>query len=173
MKKVLVVVDYQNDFVDGSLGFKGAEKLDEKIVEKIRAYRAEDAEIVFTMDTHHEDYLNTQEGKKLPIVHCIEGTDGWKLFGNTAKELKESDKIFKKPTFGSSELFLYAQKAQFDIAEVCGLVSNICVLSNAVMLKAANPECRVIVDSAATSCADSEQHETALNSMRAVQIEVI
>ncbi len=173
MKKMLVVVDYQNDFVDGSLGFDGAEKLDKVISEKIRKYRAEGAQISFTMDTHGEDYLQTQEGKNLPVTHCIEGTKGWELYGETAKEVRKEDIIFKKPAFGSSELFLYALKEQFDVVEVCGLVSNICVLSNAVMLKAANPECRVIVDSRATDCMDKQQNAQALDCMRGVQIEVI
>lgn len=94
MKKCLIVVDYQNDFVTGSLGFKKAEQLGNRIAEKIEKYRNEDWEIIFTFDTHEENYLNTNEGRNLPVAHCIKGTDGHKLYGKTAKMLKKSDRCF-------------------------------------------------------------------------------
>ena len=104
MKKCLIVVDYQNDFVTGSLGFAKAEQLDDRIADKIAKCRNEGWEIVFTFDTHEENYLQTNEGRNLPVEHCIKGTNGHKLYGRTAKMLKESDKCFFKPSFGSAEL---------------------------------------------------------------------
>ena len=144
MKKLLVVVDYQKDFVDGALGFSGAELLEGPICEKIAACRAQGGEVAFTFDTHGDNYLSTQEGRKLPIVHCIDGTDGWKLYGAVAHCQKPGDRVFKKPAFGSAELFDYLRAGQYDEVELCGLVSNICVISNAALAKAALPEARVV-----------------------------
>ena len=105
MKRLLIVVDYQKDFVDGSLGFDGAEKLDARIAEKIASYRATGDEVAFTFDTHHRDYLKTQEGRNLPIEHCVDGTPGHDLYGEVALMMRDSDTVFKKPSFGSVELF--------------------------------------------------------------------
>ena len=109
MKKLLVVVDYQKDFVDGSLGFSGAEKLEGPIGEKIKEYRAlgENGQIIFTMDTHDLHYMDTQEGKHLPVPHCIDGEDGWQLYGSIAGLKDPDDLVFSKPTFGSYELGEY------------------------------------------------------------------
>ena len=104
MKKLLVVVDYQKDFVDGSLGFSGAELLDAPIAAKIAAYHAAGDDVVFTFDTHTPDYLSTQEGRKLPAVHCVRGSEGWELYGETAKAAREDDLRFEKPTFPSLAL---------------------------------------------------------------------
>ena len=106
MKKLLIVVDYQNDFVSGSLGFEGAEKLEEPIGEKIKAYHnmGSNGQVIFTMDTHDRHYMDTQEGKHLPIEHCIEGQDGWQLYGSIADLKDSNDLVFSKPTFGSYEL---------------------------------------------------------------------
>ena len=97
MKELLVVIDYQNDFVNGALGFEGAEKLDGPIVEKIREYCRRGADVIFTRDTHRENYLETQEGRRLPVVHCIEGSHGHKIFGETAKQVQPGDMITDKP----------------------------------------------------------------------------
>lgn len=173
MKELLVVVDYQKDFVDGTLGFDGAEKLDERICKKISEYRARSAVIAFTYDTHTPDYLGTQEGKHLPVVHCVEGSDGWQLYGKVAAEKREGDPCFYKPSFGSLKLADYARQEGFERVELCGLVSNICVLSNAVILKAALPEAAVVVDAACTSSFDLPLHEKALDVLAGVQVEVI
>ena len=183
MKRLLVVVDYQNDFVDGALGFAGAELLDSKIARKIDEYREAGNPICFTYDTHHKDYLDTQEGRKLPIPHCIEGTSGHELYGEVATKLHESDAVFLKPTFGSTALFERLQKRQsvalelgtlpFESIEFVGLVSNMCVLSNAVMARAACPDVPIIVDASCTAAPDPEMHEKALDVMESLQIEVI
>lgn len=172
MKKCLIVVDYQNDFVTGSLGFKKAEQLDDRIAEKIEKYRSENWEIVFTFDTHEENYLNTNEGRNLPVAHCIKGTDGHKLYGKTANMLKQSDKCFYKPSFGSAELFEYLKAEKFDIVELCGVVTNICVISNAVLAKTALPEAEVSVVSACVASNDDSLNKSALDVMQSLQINV-
>lgn len=120
--KLLLVIDYQNDFVDGSLGFDKAKELEDKIYQKIMAYHNNHDEVVFTYDTHHENYLDTQEGHKLPIAHCIEGTQGWELYGKI-KNL-EGYKI-KKNTFGASELFAFLKNSRYSEIELVGLQQGI------------------------------------------------
>lgn len=173
MKKLLVVIDYQNDFVDGALGFPGAEKLEAGIAEKIRQYRAEGCEVAFTFDTHGENYLNTHEGKLLPVPHCILGTNGWELYGSIKDLAKPEDKRFNKPTFGSVELMQYVQAGQYDSVELLGLVSNICVVSNAELIRAALPEAEVIVDAACTASNDGRLNAAALDVLRSTHINVI
>lgn len=171
MKKLLVVVDYQRDFVDGALGFAGAEKLAPVIVEKIRAYKATGADVVATMDTHTADYLQTREGRKLPVEHCLKGSDGWELYGEVAEELAGC-RVFEKPTFGSGDLFDFLRASDYDEVELCGLVSNICVISNAILAKAALPEARIIVDSGATASFDGELHAAAMMVLGGLQVDV-
>jgi len=139
--KLFVVIDCQKDFIDGALGFDGAEKILPGIKAKIKEYKDRGDEVVYTLDTHTEDYLNTQEGKNLPVVHCVKGTEGHAL----AEELREdlSDcKCFEKPTFGSMDLANHIQQKEYESIELAGLVSNICVISNTVLAKAAAPEAR-------------------------------
>ena len=173
MRKCLIVVDYQNDFVTGSLRFAKAEQLDDRITDKIAKYRNEGWEIVFTFDTHEEDYLKTNEGRNLPVEHCIKGTDGHKLYGRTAEMLKESDKCFYKPSFGSAELFEYLKAERFDKVELCGVVTNICVISNAVLAKTALPEAEVSVDSSCVASNDDNLNKSALDVMQSLQINVL
>ena len=183
MKRLLIVVDYQNDFVDGALGFEGAELLDERIAAKIESYHEEGDIVVYTMDSHNSRYLDTQEGRKLPIEHCIEGKPGWDLYGKTAEAIYERDRMFCKPTFGSGKLFEYLDGAQeaadneavqpFISIELVGLVSNMCVLSNAVIAKTACPEVPIIVDASCTASFDKELNEKALDVLESMQIEVI
>lgn len=171
--RALVVVDYQKDFVDGALGFAGAELLDDLIVEKINAYHAEGGDVYFTLDTHGEDYLSTAEGKKLPVPHCIKGTEGHKLYGKTAECVKDGDVVIEKPSFGSLELAERLRKAGYDEVEFCGLVTDICVVSNVILAKAALPESRIFVDSRAVASFDAEKHKAALEVMKSVQAEVL
>ncbi len=183
MKRLLIVVDYQNDFVDGALGFEGAELLDERIAAKIDEYREAGDGIAFTFDTHHKDYLETQEGRKLPIPHCLEGSQGHELYGKVATKQEDYDQVFFKPTFGSSELFERLINRQhiadglgtqpFESIELVGLVSNMCVLSNAVIARAACPNVPIIVDAACTAAPDPAMNEKALDIMEGLQIEVI
>ncbi len=170
MKKLLIVVDFQKDFVDGSLGFPGAEALEERIASKIREYGNDD--IIYTLDTHGDNYMNTLEGRHLPVPHCIKGTEGYGLYGK-AGELLRGKICFEKNTFPSLELGKYLEGKDYDSIELCGLVSNICVLSNAVIAKAACPEAEIIVSSALTASADDNLHQKALDVMRGLQITVI
>ena len=172
MKKLLIVVDYQNDFINGALGFPGAENLAPVIASKIDAYR-KDGEVAFTLDTHGEDYLSTSEGKHLPIPHCIRYTEGHELFP-VIKALKlDSDRSFEKPTFGSAELFDFLRNSEYEQIELCGLVTDICVVSNALLAKAALPEAEIIVDSKAVDSFDKTKQEAALAVMESVQIKVL
>ena len=183
MKKLLIVVDYQNDFVDGALGFEGAELLDERIAAKIAAYHEAGDLVAFTFDTHHKNYLNTQEGRKLPITHCIEGSKGHALYGLVAQEQYSTDAVYYKPTFGSTALFerlMHAQEVAdgvgalpFESIELVGLVSNMCVLSNAVIARTACPDVPIIVDAACTAAPDPAMNEKALDVLEGLQIEVI
>ena len=171
--KLLIVVDYQKDFVDGALGFAGAEKLDLRIAAKIHAYHAAGDVVVFTYDTHRKNYLKTQEGRKLPVEHCICGSDGWEIYGETAKEMTEEDLCFQKPTFPSLELADYIAEEEFESIELVGLVSHMCVLSNAVMAKAAAPEAEIVIDASCTASFDTALHEKALDVMEALQMTVL
>ncbi|MBD5130180.1 MAG: cysteine hydrolase [Ruminococcaceae bacterium] len=171
--KALVVVDYQNDFVNGSLGFAGAELLEPIIVGKIEQYRKSGGRIIFTLDTHGEDYLETAEGRKLPVKHCVKGTEGHKLYGKVADCLYNDDIVIEKGTFGSLELAEFLAGKKYTEVEFCGLVTDICVVSNAVIAKAALPESRIVVDSSACASFDNEKHKAALEVMKSVQIDVI
>ena len=177
MKELLVVIDYQNDFVNGALGFEGAEKLDGPIVEKIREYRSRDADVIFTRDTHRENYLETQEGRRLPVVHCIEGSHGHKIFGETAKQVQIGDMIIDKPSFGSAELGrLLAEENEKELIEkvtLIGLCTDICVISNSMLLKAFYPEVPISVDASACAGVTPQSHKNALEAMKMCQIDIV
>lgn len=173
MKKLLIVVDYQVDFVNGALGFAGAEGLDGPIAQRIAAYRAAGDDVVFTYDTHGADYARTQEGRKLPVAHCIGGTAGWELYGETGQAAQPGDLRFRKPTFPSLELAEWLKGRAYQQVELCGLVSHICVLSNAVMVKAALPETEIVVDANLTASYDATLHEKALDVLEGLQITVL
>ena len=167
--KYLIVVDMQKDFIDGSLGTKEAVAIVPNVVEKIKNF---EGNIIFTRDTHHENYLDTQEGKKLPVVHCVENTEGWEI----AKELKalpEYDKaaIIDKPTFGSLNLGMYLMGVKdVESVELIGLCTDICVISNALMIKAIMPEVPISVDASCCAGVTPESHDNALAAMRMCQI---
>lgn len=172
MKRCLIVVDYQNDFVCGSLGFEKAKQLDGPICKKIEEYRNAGGDIIFTLDTHGKDYLKLREGRFLPVEHCIKGTDGHSLYGQTAKAARESDIYFEKSTFGSDGLYEYLKKSDYDEIELCGLVSNICVLSNAVLAKTALPEADISVDAECTASGDEKLNEEVLDVLASIQVEI-
>lgn len=172
MKKCLIVVDYQNDFVSGALGFEKARSLEEPIAAKIAEYRSQNAEIIFTFDTHTKNYLETFEGTHLPVEHCIEGTDGHRLYGKVASLVKDGDKCFYKPTFGSAQLFDYLRNGEYESIELCGVVSNICVISNAVLARTAQPEAEIIISSSCTASNDDALNASALEVMKSLQITV-
>lgn len=171
--KALVVVDYQIDFVNGALGFEGAELLEDIIIDKVEKCRSEGGKVIFTLDTHTEDYLNTAEGKKLPVVHCVDGTEGHELFGQLPEYVLKDDIVIKKPSFGSLQLAAILKANEYEEVELCGLVTDICVVSNAIIAKAALPESRIVVDSNACASFDKSAHEAALKVMKSVQIDVL
>ena len=172
MKKLLVVVDYQKDFVDGALGFAQAAALEQPIADKVEAYRRAGHAVAFTLDTHQADYLSTQEGKNLPVRHCVLGSDGHGLYGRVAGLPQQGDKVFEKPAFGSAELFDFLRREAFDSIELVGLVSNICVLANAVLAKTALPEAMIEVDALCTASFDQALHRAALDVLEGLQVRV-
>ena len=174
MKKLLIVVDFQNDFVSGSLGFDKAKELDEKIYKKIIEYKNNGDLVIYTFDTHHDDYLSTVEGKYLPVKHCIDGTLGHQLYGKVQTTFdKDNDVYFKKETFPSLDLSNYLKGKDFESVELCGLVSHICVLSNAIMVKAALPKAHIIIDAKGCASYDEVLEAKAYDVARGLLIEVI
>ncbi len=170
VKQCLIVVDYQNDFVTGTLGFPKAMMLERQIAEKIQQYRDRGDDILFTFDTHDDSYLHTQEGRMLPVAHCIRGTDGHDLYGQVRDRFRQEDTCFYKNAFGSSELFDYLRETRYARIELVGVVSNICVISNAVLAKTAQPETPVTVDASCTASHDDRLNEAALDVMAGLQI---
>lgn len=174
--KLLVVVDYQNDFVDGALGFPGAELLDEKIAQRINEYG--EGNVFYTLDTHSEDYMDTREGKLLPVVHCVKGSQGHAVYGKTAEALKAVNAVgFCKESFGldisnPDVVSALPRKEDVETVELCGLVSNICVVSNAVAFQTLYPQARIIVDSALTDSFDKSLNEQVLNVLKGLQVDV-
>ncbi|MDR1065820.1 MAG: cysteine hydrolase [Clostridiales bacterium] len=173
MKKLLIVVDFQNDFVDGALGFPKARELEAVILDKIKEYRANGDEVAFTFDTHGEDYLDTLEGKNLPVIHCLKHSYGWRLYGGLQDAILESDKRFYKETFGSVELFDHLRENSYSRIELAGLVSNICVLTNAALAKTAQPQTEVIIDKKAVASFDDEMNEKCLDILKGIHVSVI
>ena len=172
MKKCLIVVDFQNDFIDGALGFKGAESITKAIVKKIKQYKKEKMDVIYTLDTHKDNYLDTEEGKNLPVIHCVEGTKGHRISDDVENLIEEEDKQFVKYSFSSLELGSYLSKQNYDEVELCGLVSNVCVISNAVIAKSALPNAHIMVDSLATKSFNPILHEKTLDVMEGLHIEV-
>ena len=172
MRKILIVIDMQNDFIDAALGTKEAVSIVEAVKEKIRSFPAED--VIATMDTHDEGYMQTQEGKNLPVMHCIKGTDGWKIRPDIA-ELLTGARIYEKPTFGSTALAAdlkdLSEKEEIEL-ELIGLCTDICVVSNALLLKASMPEVKISVDAACCAGVTPQKHLAALETMRSCQIDV-
>lgn len=173
MKKCLIIVDYQNDFVSGALGFHEAAALAPRLAEKIRTYKAQGDDVIFTFDTHGENYSDTQEGRHLPVPHCIEGTQGHALAGEIAALCEETDRCFRKNTFGSDALYEYLKRTPYERIELAGVVSNICVISNAVLAKTAQPETPILVDAGCTASGSAALHAAALDVMAGLQIEII
>lgn len=169
--RILVVVDMQNDFIDQALGTKEAEAIVENVANKIRSF---DGKIIYTKDTHGRDYLNTQEGKNLPVEHCIRESEGWEL--SSKIPVADDATVFEKPTFGSKELGSYLEKLAQDVdieeIEVIGLCTDICVISNALLIKAFLPEVRITVDSSCCAGVTPESHKNALEAMKMCQINI-
>ena len=178
MKKLLVVIDYQNDFVNGALGFKKAEELENNIYEKVNKYLENEDYILFTYDTHTEEYLNTREGRNLPIPHCIVDTKGHELYGKLKEFNKEPNIIhINKYSFGLSpkQVIELVEKIGEDICkiEILGIVTNMCVISNVVMLQSQYINSDITVDASLCASFDSNLHEKALDVIESLQIKVI
>ena len=172
MRRILIVIDMQNDFIDGSLGTREAEAIVKGVTDKIKEYKKED--VFATMDTHKDSYLESQEGKNLPVPHCIENTVGWELHPDIAKLIKEEN-IFKKPSFGSVDLankMLELSKAEDIEIELVGLCTDICVVSNALLIKAFLPEVKISVDSNCCAGVNVEKHNAAIETLRSCQVEI-
>ena len=175
MKKILVVIDMQNDFIDGALGTPEAAAIVENVKAKILSYPKEN--VFATRDTHHQYYMDTQEGRNLPVPHCIRGTDGWQIRPEIA-ELIFPDHIVDKPTFGSTQLaklmeVLERREEDGIEIELVGLCTDICVVSNALLLKASMPETPISCDASCCAGVTPAKHEAALETMRSCQIRII
>lgn len=174
MAKLLIVVDMQNDFIDGSLGTKEAVAIVPNVVKKIRKYQEENGRIIFTKDTHFEDYLETQEGKNLPVPHCVKGTSGWELCNGIKEILDETDyKVYEKKSFASSELGADIQAGLYDdvtAVELVGLCTDICVVSNALYIKALRPEMPISVDGSCCAGVTPQTHQDALSVLKMCQV---
>lgn len=169
--KILIVVDMQKDFIDGALGTKEAVNILPNVQAKIKEYKQNGYPVIFTRDTHSQEYLQTQEGKLLPVPHCIKDTPGWQI--NDTLDIQGAT-ILNKPSFGSLELadLVKQNYPQVKEIELIGLCTDICVLSNAIILKAALPEVTIKVDSAACAGVTPQSHTNALEAMKMCQIQV-
>ncbi len=166
MKKTLIVIDMQNDFIDGSLGTPEAQAIVPNVISKIQSCLAEGYEILYTRDTHEENYLETPEGKKLPVVHCIRNTQGWQIAEGV---YVEGCKCIDKPSFGWTEWSSHS----FEEIELVGLCTDICVVSNALILKAQFPNAVIRVDSSCCAGVTPQTHNAALETMKMCQIDVL
>jgi len=185
MKKILFVIDMQNDFIDGSLGSEEAKKIVPNVVSLINTFHKDNPNdmVFYTLDTHYENYLDTLEGKKLPIKHCIDNTTGWELNKDVKTAIENHSNIlvkcFRKETFGSidmvkeASLYLWDNIKSDDEIHICGLVTNICVLHNFCLLRAKFPNLKIYVYENCCAGTSKEAHEAALNVMKSCQIEVI
>lgn len=184
MAKVLIVVDYQNDFVKDALGFEAATKLEDAITGKIEEYAQNCSYVICTLDTHKKNYLATQEGRKLPVEHCIIGTTGWELYGKVKRAANNAAAVMiNKETFGSGDLLTELHRIDnmekriggggITEIEICGVVSNMCVISNAVIAKAALPEANIKILSKLCSSFDMDLHEAAMKVMESMQMEIV
>lgn len=177
MSRMLVVVDMQNDFIDGALGTAEAQAIVPFVVEKIKAYEAAGDRIVFTMDTHGDDYRDTQEGRKLPAVHCLKGSKGWEICDEVKAAVDlETYKKYEKGAFGSDKFAMdLAHGAYKDVTEMefAGLCTDICVISNAILAKTFLPETKIAVDSSCCAGVTPQSHQQALGAMKMCQVEII
>lgn len=173
MKRCLIVVDYQQDFVTGALGFAEAVRLERPLAQKIKQYRENGDAVMFTFDTHGSDYSESFEGRRFPTVHAVEGTEGHRLFGLVGEARAESDRVFYKHTYGSDTLYAHLKEMAYESIELAGVVTNICVLANAVLAKTAQPETEILVDASCVASDDPRLQEAALQVMESLQITVL
>ena len=169
MRRLLIVVDMQNDFVFGCLGTPEARAILPAVKACIESAKADGVEVVFTRDTHEENYLSTQEGKYLPVAHCIRDTDGWQIVDG----LHAGEKVFDKPVFGSETLAKYVKSGGYDEVSLIGVCTDICVLSNAVLIKTACPETAVRVYADCCAGVTPETHAAALTTLSSIQVQIV
>ena len=169
MQNILIVVDMQNDFIDGALGTAEAQKIVPNVAQKIRNFSGK---IIFTRDTHEENYMETQEGRNLPVPHCIKPEKGWEIAPSLQPFVKKAAAVIEKPAFGSLELPKAVAKLQPDEVELVGLCTDICVISNAMILKAAFPELPVAVDASCCAGVTPASHDNALQAMKMCQVDI-
>jgi nicotinamidase-related amidase len=172
MSKALIVVDMQNDFIDGVLGTQEAQNIVDNVVKKIENFNGS---IYVTKDTHYDDYMKTQEGLNLPVEHCIRGTKGWALNNKVFNVLNNTTyELYEKPTFGSISLASYLSEDPFlDEIEIIGLCTDICIISNALLLKAFIPDVKITVDASCCAGVTPESHNNALKAMKMCQINIV
>ena len=173
MKKALVVVDMQNDFITGVLGNEECRAIVPDVVKRVRKAVDDNTDVIFSRDTHQENYLSTQEGKKLPVSHCIQNTDGWKIIPELAEISEEKGIVFQKETFGSRLIAEYIKEHGYEEVELIGVCTDICVISNAMTIKAFVPEAEISVNAACCAGVTPQSHQTALDAMKACQIDII
>lgn len=173
MKRCLIVVDMQRDFVTGALGFQAAVDVEDAIARKIEQYRDRGDEVVFTLDMHETNYLQTQEGRHLPVPHCIRGTEGARLTPRMEAYRQTDTPVFEKDTFGSTALADFLRTHPYESIELCGVVSYMCVLSNAVLAKAAQSEAEIRIDARCLAGPDASLHEKALDLMEGLQMQIL
>lgn len=169
MKELLAVIDMQNDFVFGALGSSDAQAILPAVEKRISAARQAGKTVVFTRDTHGEDYLSTQEGKRLPVRHCLKDSEGWQIVGGLQKS---GDKVFDKPLFASVQLAEYIRRENFERVEFIGVCTDICVVSNVLLTKAFSPETEVSVCAKCCAGTSAAAHEAALLTMRSCQAQI-
>ena len=168
LSEVLIVVDMQNDFINGSLGTKEAQAIVPKVAKKIKEYKEAGKQVIFTRDTHPVNYLEIYEGKHLPVVHCVKDTAGWQISDKLDFDI-DNDILIDKPTFG----WTHWDDFKFKCAEICGLCTDICVISNALIIRANYPEIDITVDASCCAGATSDTHNAALATMKMCQINII
>lgn len=170
MKKALVVVDFQNDFIDGALGFKKAQTLKERILKLVSEFRGD---LLFTFDTHEKNYLNTKEGRNLPVPHCIKGENGWQMSAEFTPFLQKASGVFEKSTFGSLDLAEFLKAQNYEQVEFCGLVSHICVFHNIILAFNALPNAKLILHQNATASFDENLQNHAFELLKAFWVEIV
>ena len=170
MKKALIVIDVQNDFIFDALGSADAQKIFPNVQKRVSQARLDGEQIIFTRDTHGDDYMQTQEGRKLPVPHCIKGTRGWEICEGL---YQTGDVVFDKPTFGSIELAKYLQSQSFDVIEFIGVCTDICVVSNVLLAKALCLQAEVFVRADCCAGISPQTHAAALQTMQSCQVAVL
>lgn len=172
MAKALIIIDMQNDFVTGPLGTKEASEMVPRLVEKLEAIVEEGAvDLIFTQDTHADNYLETQEGRNLPVKHCIKKTDGWQIIPELQKFTPRAKAVIEKKAFGSTRLPSLIKP--YEVIEFAGVCTDICIVSNALLVKAFYPEQRVQIDAACCAGSSPDAHQKALDVMRNCQCKII